>query len=86
MIGPSHMPQWATNLGKISYGLYVFHFLAIRIASKLFERFHVPYSEGFSFPLALLLTILAAKLSYKWLEIPFLRLKRRFEIVHSRPI
>lgn len=86
MIGPSHMPQWATNLGRISYGLYVFHFLAIRIASKLFERFRVPYSEGFSFPLALLLTILAAKLSYRWLESPFLRLKRRFEIVHSRPI
>jgi peptidoglycan/LPS O-acetylase OafA/YrhL len=33
-----------------------------------------------------LLTILAAKLSYRWLESPFLRLKRRFEIVHSRPI
>ncbi len=86
MIGPSHMPQWAANLGKISYGLYVYHYLAINIASKLFERFHVPYPEWFSVPLALLLTILAAHLSYKWLETPFLKIKKRFEIVHSRPI
>ncbi len=86
MIGPSHMPAWAANLGKISYGLYVFHSLAIRIAARILDLFHIPYSEGVSFPLALLLTILAAKLSYAWLESPFLRLKRQFEIVHSRPI
>ena len=37
-------------------------------------------------PLALLLTIGLATLSYRWLETPFLRLKRRFETLHTRPI
>jgi peptidoglycan/LPS O-acetylase OafA/YrhL len=86
LIEPSHMPVWATNLGKISYGLYVYHVLAFRCASALLERFHLRYIHTFSTPLALVFTILAAKLSYAWLESPFLRLKRRFEIVHSRPV
>jgi peptidoglycan/LPS O-acetylase OafA/YrhL len=50
--------------GKISYGLYVFHGAAIRIAP--------------SHALALPLTIAMAALSYRYLESPFLRLKGRF--------
>lgn len=51
-------------LGKISFGLYVLHAAALRITS--------------SPPAALLLTIAAAALSYRFLETPFLRLKDRF--------
>lgn len=52
------------HLGKISYGLYVFHAAVIRIVS--------------SPVLALPLTIAVAALSYRYLESPFLRLKDRF--------
>jgi len=52
-------------LGKISYGLYVFHAAAIRIVASPI--------------LALPLTIAIAALSYRYLESPFLRLKHRFE-------
>jgi peptidoglycan/LPS O-acetylase OafA/YrhL len=86
MIGPVHMPGWATNLGTISYGLYVFHSLAIDLAVALIRRIHIPCSGALSAALALALTILAAKLSYAWLESPFLRIKRQFEIIHSKPI
>jgi len=51
-------------LGRISYGLYVFHAAAIRIAP----------SPVLSLPL----TIAIAALSYRFLESPFLRLKDRF--------
>ena len=51
-------------LGKISYGLYVFHAVVIRV-------FPSPI-------LALPLTIAIAALSYRYLESPFLRLKDRF--------
>jgi peptidoglycan/LPS O-acetylase OafA/YrhL len=51
-------------LGKISYGLYVFHAAAIRIVSSPI--------------LALPVTIAIAALSYRYLESPFLRLKERF--------
>jgi len=86
MIGPVHMPDWATNLGRISYGLYVFHSLAIDLAAALIRRIHIPCSGALSAALALALTILAAKLSYAWLESPFLRIKRQFEVIHSKPI
>lgn len=86
MIGPSHIPRWAAYLGKISYGLYVYHLLAVEFVDVLFAAWH-----GFAIwilrtLLALLLTVAAAILSYAFLESPFLRLKRRFEIVHSRPV
>jgi peptidoglycan/LPS O-acetylase OafA/YrhL len=51
-------------LGKISYGLYVFHAAALRIAP--------------SPVVALPLTMAAAALSHRYLEAPFLRLKQRF--------
>lgn len=52
-------------LGKISYGLYVFHAAAIRIVPSPI--------------LALPLTVAMAALSFRYLESPFLRLKHRFE-------
>ena len=86
LIGPSHMPRWAVALGKISFGLYVYHLLAGAVVRSVFEYFRVAHSSGAGTGLALLLTILMAKLSYSLIETPFLRLKRRFELIHSTPI
>lgn len=86
VMGPSHMPQWAISLGKISYGLYVYHLTAIRISATLLFALHFRHWLELASPPAFLLTILIAKLSYDKLESPFLRLKRRFEAVHTRPI
>jgi len=43
-------------------------------------------SRAGSVPLALGFTILTAKLSYVLIERPFLELKRRFEVLHSRVV
>ena len=59
-------------LGKISFGLYVFHVAALRIAGSAVA--------------GLALTVLAAALSYRFLESPFLRWKGRLARVESRPI
>lgn len=66
-------------LGRISYGLYVFHVFAILAANQ------APVSAPVASLLALALTILLASLSYRFLESPFLRLKLRFTHVPSRP-
>jgi peptidoglycan/LPS O-acetylase OafA/YrhL len=58
-------------LGKISYGLYVFHFFFVRLVSQRFPSAFAPL-------LALAGTVAAAAASYRWLESPFLRLKSRF--------
>jgi peptidoglycan/LPS O-acetylase OafA/YrhL len=86
MMGPSRMPRWAAQLGKISFGLYVYHVLAIEFAQVALSSLHGPLQIVVQLALALFLTIVAAILSYTFLESPFLRLKRRFEVVHTRPI
>lgn len=65
-------------LGRISYGLYVFHCTALILA-----RTFVP---GLAIPVAAILTIILAIASYRWLESPFLRLKKSFEHLPSRPV
>lgn len=72
-------------LGRISYGLYVFHSFAVRFSG---EYVHVsnPVVEWFlQFVVASCLTLLLAMVSYRFLEEPFLRLKRRFTYVLSTP-
>ena len=64
-------------LGRISYGLYVFHLAAIRIIPPVWW----PWRSIAAF----LLTLLAVAISYRFLEEPFLRLKDRFTYVLSGP-
>ncbi len=82
MLGLSHWPRWMVFLGKISYGLYVFHRPVIYLLAA--EAGFIP--AILRKLLALALTVLLAWLSYRFFETPFLRLKERFEIVRSRPV
>jgi len=72
------------HLGKISYGIYVFHVLAIGQMTNLFDHFEID-GEVVRFVAILATTILAADLSYRFVEKPFLLLKRHFTIIQSRP-
>ena len=74
-------------LGRISYGLYVFHLFCYRLV----ERFVVGNSGSVGLRSLLLtqagtlaLTITFASLSYQFWERPFLRWKERFTFVKSR--
>jgi peptidoglycan/LPS O-acetylase OafA/YrhL len=72
-------------LGKISYGLYVFHILGLYIAGYIFPTNSLKgYSEYLAMGFAL--TLVLSMLSYRWLETPFLRLKERFSTIQSRPV
>ena len=78
-------------LGTISFGLYVFHVLGIAIAMKIGSRLMVTFEPSASasdyailLVSSLLITVLAAAISYHSFEIFFLRLKTRITIVHSR--
>ncbi len=69
--------------GKISYGLYVFHMFGIAVANSAARRFF-PTGAGLLYSVtALALTVIAAIISYRVLELPFLRLKRRLTVVPS---
>lgn len=91
---PAHyLPRPVVYLGRISYGLYLFHslfyFLGFRILKtqllSLSERLHLAdWSGAIGTMIAFCATILAAHLSYQFYERPFLRFKRHFTFIPSR--
>ena len=77
--------SWLTYLGRISYGLYVYHAVGLLVAWHLFRgnsvKVYAAYAlTGFG------LTVCFSAISYRWLESPFLKMKERFAVVHSRPV
>lgn len=75
-------------LGKISYGIYVYHPLVIFFTVKLFaDQFAdlPPYGRvGVLIGLVSAVTIFIAWVSFTYFEKPFLKLKDRFAVVKSR--
>ncbi|MFZ0794421.1 MAG: acyltransferase [Candidatus Korobacteraceae bacterium] len=74
-------------LGKISYGLYVYHLLALLLVGIALggktdtpARFLLYWFGGLG------LTIGLASASYRWLESPFLRRKVEFTAIQSRTV
>lgn len=66
-------------LGKISYGLYLWHPFAIQIVDSLQYREHLLWISGYWITIfKLTLTIAISAISFKFFELPFLRLKDRF--------
>lgn len=77
-------------LGKISYGLYLYHMIVSALLngwfSKIwnginFNKFGVLKYNSYlvSFPLFLVITVLVASLSYYFIESPFLNIKEKLE-------
>jgi peptidoglycan/LPS O-acetylase OafA/YrhL len=70
-------------LGKISFGLYVYHALSLKLSGMLAVGGLSSYAGQTSMALAICIAISAA--SYLLYEKRFLQLKARFETVRSRP-
>jgi peptidoglycan/LPS O-acetylase OafA/YrhL len=78
-------------LGKISYGLYVFHVMWLGVFRDLLAHFvggrlNPLATQMTTMALALPATIVTGMVSYRYLESPFLRLKKRFTVIRSRPL
>ncbi len=72
-------------LGKISYGIYMYHPLCILVVYKaalyIFGNVTSVLSNIFLYSLTILFTIVIAFLSFKYIESYFLKFKDRFTIV-----
>lgn len=80
--GFSPMLEW---LGRISFGLYCLHMVAILAVRQIWPRITPPgfWSESLFMPIcSLALAVGLAYASHRWLERPFLRLKDRFAHIH----
>jgi peptidoglycan/LPS O-acetylase OafA/YrhL len=72
--------RYLEYLGKISFGLYIFHPVVLDVARTLIPhetlaQWLVGTSAAFVF------TVVAAAASYRWFEWPFLRLKDRYAVI-----
>ena len=78
--------SWLVYLGRISYGLYVFHLFALALMAQLFvvPVLGIPLDFELRLAFSFLLTVVFAVVSYNVLELPFLRLKERFRPVRER--
>jgi len=80
----SNLNRVLAYVGRRSYGCYLFHWSVwtVMVGKGIgFEK-----SEGFSIlgvVIGLLTTVLISSLSYRYLELPFLRLRKRFQQVES---
>jgi peptidoglycan/LPS O-acetylase OafA/YrhL len=77
--------------GKISYGLYMYHFFGLNVAHYLANRLGISQGEVIRYPVFILaagfvVTFSFAELSYRYFEKPFLKLKERFTFIASRPV
>jgi peptidoglycan/LPS O-acetylase OafA/YrhL len=83
-------PAWCKPfiyLGKISYGLYVFHIFVWYLVSEWINaHLRIAHPDLMIGLLSFPLTMGLAVLSYHLLESPFLRLKKKFTFVPSREV
>jgi peptidoglycan/LPS O-acetylase OafA/YrhL len=79
-------------LGKISFGLYVFHWAMLRISIRAFQHLLHTHqvasttTNALEVALAFVLTVLLASISYRFFESPILGYKKRFEFIRTRSI
>lgn len=71
-----------SNLGKITYGMYCLHFIGILITITIMDKIDMNdklwHVLLFQTILALSTTIIISKLSFRFFETPFLKLKNKF--------
>lgn len=83
------VPSWTIYLGKISYGLYVFHLCCIFTVRFILLKLYPGSIHRAWLMLAVIglgfgTDVLISALSYRFFERPFLRLKERFTFIPSR--
>ena len=82
--------NWFMNLlvylGRISYGLYVWHLLALDLAGRWQIGSRYIVSLATKVILGFVLTVGFSVISYEFYESYFLRLKEKFTFIPSRPV
>jgi peptidoglycan/LPS O-acetylase OafA/YrhL len=70
-------------IGKISYGIYVYHMIIIFITSHILYNYNITANLVLLYPFILITTIFIAWVSYNFFELPFLKMKKKYTIISS---
>jgi peptidoglycan/LPS O-acetylase OafA/YrhL len=82
ILGPLLRLAPIQRIGKISYGMYLLHIQLIVLAAHLI-RADPKQGSIELYALSLILTIIAAGLSFRFFEGPLLSLKRNYSVIHQ---
>jgi peptidoglycan/LPS O-acetylase OafA/YrhL len=74
--------SWLNYLGKISYGLYMYHPIAIVFTIVMLQR-AAKANDLLIYPISLLVVIIIASLSYEFFEKRFIKLKGKYSQIIS---
>jgi len=69
--------KWINYLGKISYGIYMYHLILIVVVMNVLIKFNC-LNDILLYTISFLLTILVSAFSYEYIEKPFLKLKLKY--------
>lgn len=92
-VSAKYMPSLLIYLGRISFGMYVFHITIYWLIYNIFKNELglisdplglVDWKNEVGLVAAFLITFTLANVSYHFFEKPFLRLKNRFTLIPSR--
>lgn len=75
--------RWMNYLGKISYGIYMYHVLCIVLAYKITLFFLGSHNNIVYYLLSIAFTILLSSISYEYMEARFIHLKSKFSQIVS---
>jgi peptidoglycan/LPS O-acetylase OafA/YrhL len=84
LVGKVFETRWLVYLGKISYGVYLIHLIArVAVGKALDKVFSVPLRHGIAYCALelvgmIIVTVVAATVSFYYFERPILRLKDRY--------
>lgn len=80
--------KFASRLGKYTYGIYLLHPIIINSFDVIYKSTDITkttFTSSFLFgSLCLFVTLIVSKLSYKYFETPFLKLKDRFSVIDTK--
>ena len=94
-ISSKYMPSPLIYLGRISFGMYVFHITIYWLIYNIFKNELglvsdqlglIDWKNEVGFVAAFLITVTLANVSYHFFEKPFLKLKNRFTLIPSREL
>lgn len=69
--------QLLVSIGRVSYGMYLFHWAILAAFSKVVERLPISFHSSVLFTFYFFLVYGIALMSYQWYEKPFLKFKDR---------